>query len=184
MSHVAYYKEVIGSLFNYLDTYLAHIQLSIFNRQIIQVDSLFRLQGSFICIYFYLRGCMSGFYLELDLSDHRGIFAVGFLAKNNTRWTTHLDQSAQLIRRWFLVVELYDAWTPVACLCGRLILQGFILHICHIRHASTSSTVLDIIFDSPSLYCYIFTLTPRGLAYPCTMTHCTSLYILFGHLIS
>ena len=41
--------------------------------------------GSILCIYFYLWGCVSNLYLELDLLDHCGTFAIGFLVKNHTR---------------------------------------------------------------------------------------------------
>lgn len=48
---------------------------------------------------FYLQGCMSSLYLQLDLSDHCGTFSVGLLTKYCTGWTTHLVYSEQLIRR-------------------------------------------------------------------------------------
>ena len=49
--------------------------------------------------YFYLRGCVSGLFLELDFSYHCGTFVVGFLVKNCTVWTTHLAYSEQLVQR-------------------------------------------------------------------------------------
>lgn len=79
-------------------THIVLIQVSIFNLQSIQVDSLFWLQ-EYIRVIFYLRGCVPSSYLALDLLDHHGTLTVGFLAKNCTGWTTHLDHSAQLIRR-------------------------------------------------------------------------------------
>lgn len=46
------------------------------------VISLFSIQVSSLYTFFYLQGCASSSYLELDMLDHCGTFAVGFLAKN------------------------------------------------------------------------------------------------------
>ena len=68
--------------------------------------------------YFYLRGCVSSLYLELDSSDHCGTFAVGFLVK--------IAQDGLLTwpiqRSWFggdIWWWGYESHGPqAACLCG------------------------------------------------------------------
>lgn len=51
VSHAGYYREDIGSLLVHLDTHIAHIQVSIFSWQFIQLDSLLWLQGPFMPIF-------------------------------------------------------------------------------------------------------------------------------------
>lgn len=91
--------------------------------------------------YFYLRGCMSSLYFELDLSEHCGTFIVRFLVKNRTGWTTHLAYSEQLIRRWYLVVGLshvYPTWHAYVA-HGHPEFSSLAWHVGHVIPSSSSS---------------------------------------------
>ena len=68
--------------------------------------------------YFDLQGCVSSLFLELDFSYQCGTFAVRFLVKNRTVWTTHLAYLEQLVQRFFFIGDFEPCGPHVAIPCG------------------------------------------------------------------